>query len=106
VRDYAQVKGEGLISTEIAKKALGFLEIDKIGLESGDRKILEAIINKFNGGPVGLGTLAAATSEEEETIADIYEPYLIQMGFIERTSRGRMATKDAYDYFGIKNKLI
>lgn len=106
VRDYAQVKGEGLISAEIAKKALGFLEIDKIGLESGDRRILEAIINKFNGGPVGLGTLAAATSEEEETIVDVYEPYLMQMGFIERTSRGRMATKEAYDYFGIKNKLI
>jgi len=104
VRDFSQVKGHGLINSEIVKKALGVLEIDEIGLESGDRRIIEAIIHKFNGGPVGLGTLAAATSEEEETILDIYEPYLMQIGFIERTTRGRMATKNAYDYFGIKIK--
>lgn len=109
VRDFCQVKGEGLIDLATTKKALEFLEIDEIGLESGDRRIIEAIINKFGGGPVGLSTLAAASSEEEETILDIYEPYLMQIGFIERTSRGRMATKEAYNHFGIKtdqNKLI
>lgn len=104
VRDFAQVKGEGFINSEIVKKALDVLEVDEIGLESGDRRIIETIIHKFSGGPVGLTTLAAATSEEEETILDIYEPYLMQIGFIERTTRGRMATKNAYNYFGVKIK--
>lgn len=102
VRDFAQVEGEGIITENIAKKALDFLEIDEIGLESGDRKILEAIIKKFGGGPVGLQALAAATSEEEDTILDIYEPYLMQLGFVERTPRGRIATKNAYQHLGIK----
>jgi len=101
-RDFAQVEREGIIDKESAEKALEFLEIDEIGLESGDRKIIETIINKFDGGPVGLQTLAAATSEEENTILDIYEPYLMQIGFIERTSRGRMATKSAYEHLGIR----
>jgi len=102
VRDFAQVEGKGVITAPIAKKALEFLEIDKKGLEPGDRKILEVIINKFNGGPVGLQTLAAATSEEQDTILDIYEPYLMQIGFIERTPKGRLATKSAYQHLGIK----
>ncbi|MDD2732035.1 MAG: Holliday junction branch migration DNA helicase RuvB [Candidatus Pacebacteria bacterium] len=104
VRDFAQVEGQGIITAPNAEKALTQLEIDQMGLESGDRKILEAIIDKFQGGPVGLQTLAAATSEEEGTILDIYEPYLMQIGFIERTPRGRMATKYAYEHFGIKYK--
>ena len=104
VRDFAQVEGNGIITKEIARKALEFLEIDQLGLESGDRKILEAIIKKFEGGPVGLQALAAATSEEEDTILDIYEPYLMQLGFIERTPRGRTVTKNAYKHLGIKQK--
>jgi len=102
VRDFAQVEGKGIITKEIAQSALKFLEIDQLGLETGDRKIIETIIQKFNGGPVGLKTLAAATSEEEDTILDIYEPYLMQLGFIERTVKGRVATKIAYQHLGIK----
>ena len=104
VRDFAQVEGQGIITKEIARSALEFLEIDEKGLESGDRKILEVIIKKFDGGPVGLQALAASTSEEEDTVLDIYEPYLMQLGFIERTSRGRMVTKSAYQHLGIKYK--
>jgi len=104
VRDFAQVEGRGIITKDITKKALGFLEIDEIGLEPGDRKILQVLVEKFNGGPVGLQTLTAATSEEQDTILDIYEPYLMQLGFIERTPRGRLATKSAYQHLGIKYK--
>ena len=104
VRDFAQVEGNGTITEHITKKALDFLEIDEIGLESGDRKILETIIKKFGGGPVGLQSLSAATSEEKDTILDIYEPYLMQIGFIERTPQGRVATKNAYRHLGIKYK--
>lgn len=104
VRDFAQVEGQGIITKEIARSALEFLEIDEKGLESGDRKILEVIIEKFDGGPVGLQALAASTSEEEDTVLDIYEPYLMQLGFIERTPRGRMVTKSAYQHLGIKYK--
>ena len=104
VRDFSQVEEEKIITAKITKKALNSLEIDKFGLESSDRKILETIIKKFNGGPAGLQALAAASSEEKNTILDIYEPYLMQLGFIERTSRGRIATKLAYDHLGIKNK--
>lgn len=102
VRDFAQIEGKGVINKEITKKALEFLEIDELGLETGDRKVLETIIKKFQGGPVGLQALAAASSEEEETILDIYEPYLMQLGFLERTPRGRLATKMAYQHLGIK----
>ena len=102
VRDFAQVQGNGLVTKEIAEHALNFLEVDKMGLESGDRKILLALIEKFNGGPVGLQALAAATSEELDTIEDMYEPYLLQIGFIQRTARGRIATKFAYDHLGLK----
>ena len=102
VRDFAQVEGEGIVTGQITKKALGFLEVDNLGLESGDRKVLETIIKKFQGGPVGLQALSAASSEEQETILDIYEPYLMQLGFIERTNRGRIATKIAYQHLGLK----
>ena len=102
VRDFAQVQGQGIITSAITKKALDFLEIDRQGLEPGDRKILDVLINKFSGGPAGLQALAATASEEKDTILDIYEPYLMQIGFIERTPRGRMATKFAYHHLGIK----
>ena len=98
VRDFAQVKGQGIITPAITQEALTSLEIDELGLTLNDRRVLEAIVKKFNGGPVGLQTLAAATAEEEETILDIYEPYLMQLGFIERTSKGRIATKLAFNH--------
>lgn len=102
VRDYAEVEGEGLITEELARRALALLEIDGLGLESTDRRLIEAIIKKFNGGPVGLQALAAATSEELDTIEDIYEPYLLQLGFLQRTARGRIATRLAYEHLGLK----
>jgi len=101
VRDFAQVQGSGKITKEIAEHALNFLEIDTLGLETGDRKILLTLIEKFNGGPVGLQTLAAAVMEEEDTILDIYEPYLMQIGFLERTPRGRVASRLAYEHLGL-----
>ncbi|MDD3840895.1 MAG: Holliday junction branch migration DNA helicase RuvB [Clostridia bacterium] len=100
-RDYAQVKADGLIKKDIVIKALELLEIDEIGLDSLDRRVLLTIINKFNGGPVGLDTLAASVGEENSTIEDVYEPYLLQKGFIQRTPRGRVATKIAYDHLNI-----
>ena len=103
VRDYAQVNGEGKINRELVRTALGLLQIDELGLEPTDRKILKIIIEKFQGGPVGLQTLAAAASEEIDTIEEIYEPYLMQLGFIERTPRGRLATRFAYEHLGLKN---
>lgn len=99
-RDFAQVEKSNAITGELALKALDLLEIDPVGLESTDRMILEAIISKFGGGPVGLQTLAAATSEEKETIEEVYEPYLMQSGFLERTPRGRVATRRAYEHLG------
>lgn len=104
VRDWAQVEARGIITKEVTKKSLEFLEIDEMGLEEGDRKILRAIVEKFNGGPVGLQAIAAATAEEEDTILDIYEPYLMQLGFIERTPRGRIATNLAYKHLKVKSK--
>ena len=98
VRDYAQVKGKGVITEKIALEALGRLEIDTIGLDEVDHKILRTIIDKFNGGPVGLDTIAAAISEEADTIMDVYEPYLLQLSFLERTPRGRLATRFAYEH--------
>jgi len=110
-RDYAQVKSDGLINQKLSLEALKMLEIDKLGLELADRYILETIIKKFNGGPVGLQTLAAATNEETDTIEEIYESYLLRLGFLVRTPKGRMATKLAYDHLGLKydqeeNKLF
>jgi Holliday junction DNA helicase RuvB len=104
VRDFAEVKGTGVITKDITEHALNFLEVDKVGLDMGDKRILLALIEKFNGGPVGLQSLAAAAMEEEDTILDIYEPYLMQMGFIERTPRGRVASKLAYEHLGLDNK--
>lgn len=101
-RDYAQVH-KGDMTAENVKKALELLGVDEMGLFETDRNVLKALIKKFNGGPVGLGTLAAATSEEEATIEEVIEPYLIQLGFIERTPRGRVATDKAYTHLGIKN---
>lgn len=102
VRDFAQVKGDGVITKDLTQKALKMLEVDDLGLEPIDRQILKLIIEKFDGGPVGLQTLAAATNEEIDTIEDVYEPYLIQLGFIARTPRGRVATRSAYEHLGIK----
>lgn len=101
VRDFAQVKGEGAISLEIAKYALDMLEVDSIGLDSIDRKVLLAIIQKFGGGPVGLDTIAATIGEEKETIEEVYEPFLLQLGFLNRTPRGRIVTELAYEHLGI-----
>lgn len=104
VRDYAAVLGDGNVSLEIAKIALNKLEIDDLGLDNIDKKILETIIFKYNGGPVGLETLAATVNEEVDTVEDVYEPYLMQIGFIARTPRGRIATALAYEHLGIEYK--
>lgn len=104
VRDYAQVKSNGKITQSLASEALDKLRVDSIGLDETDRNLLATIINKFNGGPVGLSTIAAATAEEIDTIEDVYEPYLIQIGFIERTPKGRKATPASYNHLGIINK--
>ncbi len=104
VRDFAQVKADGIIDESVAAIALSALEIDEIGLDNNDRCMLCSIIEKFDGGPVGLDTLAACIGEESETIEDVYEPYLLQLGFINKTPRGRMATKLAYDHLGFKMK--
>ena len=101
VRDFAQVKADGLISAEVADQALSMLEVDNLGLDNSDRIILDAIINKFSGGPVGLDTLAATTGEEAGTIEDVIEPFLLQLGFIKKTPRGRVATVNAYCHLGI-----
>jgi holliday junction DNA helicase RuvB len=102
VRDYAQVKGDGRITPEITAHALKMLEVDAYGFDEIDRRLLLTIIEKFGGGPVGVGSLAAALSEERDAIEDIYEPFLIQAGFLERTPRGRVATARAYDFFGLQ----
>jgi Holliday junction DNA helicase RuvB len=101
VRDYAQVRADGRITREVADRALQMLEVDRHGFDEIDRRLLMTIIEKFSGGPVGLGSLAAALSEERDAIEDIYEPFLIQIGFLERTPRGRVATRRAYEFFGL-----
>ena len=101
VRDYAQVMADGVITETVAREALARLEIDDLGLDEVDHKVLRSIIEKFDGGPVGLDTIAASISEESDTIMDVYEPYLIQLGFLQRTSRGREATRRAYEHLGI-----
>lgn len=102
VRDYAQVRAGGAVTRTVAREALDQLEIDDLGLDETDRRLLRAIVDKFEGGPVGVSTLAAATSEEADTIMDVYEPYLIQLGFLQRTPRGRIATRHAYTHLGVK----
>jgi holliday junction DNA helicase RuvB len=99
VRDYAQVRADGRITPDVAGQAMKLLEVDEHGLDDVDRRLLMTIIEKFSGGPVGLSSLAAATSEEPDAIEDIHEPFLIQLGFVERTPRGRVATARAYKYF-------
>jgi Holliday junction DNA helicase RuvB len=101
VRDYAQVVGGGVITLEIARVSLAQLEIDELGLDENDRRLMRAIIELFNGGPVGLSTLGAALAEEIDAIEDVYEPFLIQLGFLQRTPRGRIATRRAYEHLGI-----
>ena len=101
VRDYAQVRAEGAITQDVTRQALDLLEVDALGLDEMDRKVLRTIIEKFDGGPVGLDTLAAAISEDSDTIMDGYEPYLLQLGFIDRTPRGRTATRRAYEHLGL-----
>ncbi|MDD4343629.1 MAG: Holliday junction branch migration DNA helicase RuvB [Eubacteriales bacterium] len=101
IRDFAMVKSNGQIDLEITKEGLSMLEIDPIGLDQLDKKMLEAIIHKFSGGPVGLDTLSATISEDADTIGDVYEPFLLQLGFIKRTPRGRVCTKLAYDHLNI-----
>ncbi len=101
VRDYAQVMADGVITEAVAAEALARLEVDKIGLDEVDHKVLRTIVEKFNGGPVGLDTIAASISEEADTIMDVYEPYLLQLGFLERTPRGRLATQLAYEHLGL-----
>jgi Holliday junction DNA helicase RuvB len=101
VRDYAEVKGNGEITKAMADAALVMLDVDPVGFDVMDRKLLEAVLFKFGGGPVGLDNLAAAIGEERDTIEDVLEPYLIQQGYLQRTSRGRIATPLAYAHFGV-----
>ena len=101
VRDYAQVRADGTISLAVARRSLELLEVDSHGFDEVDRRLLRTIIDKFGGGPVGVASLAAAMSEERDALEDIYEPFLIQSGFLDRTPRGRVATARAYDYFGL-----
>jgi Holliday junction DNA helicase RuvB len=100
VRDFAQVRADGVITLAVARDALALLEVDEHGFDEVDRRLLLTIIDKFAGGPVGVNALAAAISEEPDAIEDIYEPYLLQLGFLDRTPRGRMATRRAYEHFG------
>ena len=104
VRDYAQVRADGRITQPVAKTALNLLDVDRYGLDEIDQKIMLTILEKYRGGPVGVNTIAASISEEPDTIEEVYEPYLIQLGFLNRTPRGRTATELAYDYFNVKRK--
>lgn len=106
VRDYAQIKAEGHITKQVAQEALAWLGVDSAGFDDMDRKILITIIEKFNGGPVGVESLAAAVQEDRATLEDVYEPYLIQAGFLDRTGRGRQATKQAFDHFSKPSNLL
>jgi len=101
VRDYAQVRGDGVVTGALAAEALALLDVDVLGLDDLDRRVLRSIIEKFNGGPVGLDTIAASISEEADTIMDVVEPYLLQLGFLDRTPRGRVATQHAYEHLGL-----
>ncbi len=102
VRDFAEIKADGIVTAKVASDALEMLDVDRLGLDTMDRLLLRTIIEKFAGGPVGIETLSSALSEERETLEDVYEPYLIQCGYINRTSRGRVATELAYKHLGIR----
>jgi Holliday junction DNA helicase RuvB len=104
VRDFAQVRADGRITMPVAQDALNLLDVDRFGLDEIDQKIMMTILGKYRGGPVGVNTIAASISEEAETIEEVYEPYLIQLGFLNRTPRGRVATELAYEYFNVKPK--
>jgi Holliday junction DNA helicase RuvB len=104
IRDYADVKADGVITEKVAIEGLNLLRVDTCGLDQEDRRLLETIIEKFNGGPVGIESLAAALNEEASTIEDVYEPYLIKEGYIVRTARGRMASDKAYEHLGIQKE--
>jgi len=104
VRDYAQVRAAGTIDAEVAKKALDLLEVDRYGLDEIDQKIMLTLLEKHGGGPVGVGTIAASIDEQPDTIEEVYEPYLMQLGFLDRTPRGRVATQRAFDYFQIPRR--
>jgi len=102
VRDFAQVRGDGKITADISLRALDLLKIDDKGLDSMDRRVLQAIVVKYHGGPVGLKTIAASIREDPDTIMDVVEPYLLQLGFMQRTSQGRVATRQAYTHLGLE----
>jgi holliday junction DNA helicase RuvB len=104
VRDYAQVRAHGHITPDVAETALNLLEVDRFGLDEIDQKIMRTVLEKFGGGPVGLNSIAAAIGEEPETIEEVYEPYLIQLGFLHRSPRGRIATERAFDYFHVPRR--
>jgi Holliday junction DNA helicase RuvB len=106
VRDYAQVKADGVITHAVALEAISWFEVDSLGLDEVDHKVLHTIIGKFDGGPVGLDTLAASVGEDPDTIMEVYEPYLLQLGFLERTPRGRLATRLAHEHLGVKKKGV
>ncbi len=101
VRDYAQVRADGTVTAKVAREALDLLQVDPLGLDDVDRRVLKTIIEKYSGGPVGLNTIAASISEEQDTIMDVVEPYLLQLGFLDRTPQGRVATKSAYEHLGL-----
>ena len=105
VRDYAQVRAKGHVTQDVATTALDMLEVDRFGLDEIDQKIMRAVLEKFSGGPVGVNTIAASVGEEPETIEEVYEPYLIQLGFLHRSPRGRIATERAYDYFKVPRRF-
>ena len=102
VRDYAQVRADGMVTAKVAREALDLLQVDPLGLDDVDRRVLKTIIEKYGGGPVGLNTIAASISEEQDTIMDVVEPYLLQLGFLDRTPQGRIATKPAYEHLGLE----
>jgi Holliday junction DNA helicase RuvB len=105
VRDYAQVRANGFVGLEVAQAALDLLEVDRYGLDEIDQKIMLTLLDKYNGGPVGVNTISASIDEEPDTVEEVYEPYLIQLGFIDRTPRGRVATDRAFEYFGIARRM-
>jgi Holliday junction DNA helicase RuvB len=105
VRDYAQVRAQGRIHLDVARSALDLLEVDRYGLDETDQKIMLTILEKYGGGPVGLNTIAASIDEQSDTIEEVYEPYLIQLGFLDRTPRGRVATDRAFEYFGVSRRM-
>jgi Holliday junction DNA helicase RuvB len=105
VRDYAQVRAAGEVTLDVAKTALDLLEVDRFGLDEIDQKIMMTVLEKYGGGPVGLNTIAASIDEESATIEEVYEPYLMQLGFLDRTPRGRVATDRAFEHFGLPRRI-